>query len=54
MPNNRNDQAKAHSQVRESAEERSKITTGEVLLKNRGIRNYLKLILFKNCLTGGI
>ena len=39
MPDNRNDQAKAHLQARESAEERSKKSRGEVLSKNRAIRN---------------
>jgi hypothetical protein len=39
MPDNRNDQARAHLQARESAGESIKKTTGEVLPENRGIQN---------------
>jgi hypothetical protein len=35
MPNNRNDQGRAHLQARESAEEGNRKTTGEVLPENR-------------------
>jgi hypothetical protein len=52
-PDNHNDQARAHSQVRESAE-KSKKTKDEVLSKNRDIRNSLKSNHFKKCLTGGL
>jgi hypothetical protein len=54
MPDNRNDQARAHLQARESAEEKIQNRTGEVLPKIRDIRNHLKSIHFKKCLTGGI
>jgi hypothetical protein len=43
MPDNRNDQARAHLQARDSAEEKIKKTIGGVLPKNRDIHNQLKL-----------
>jgi hypothetical protein len=54
MPDNRNDQARAHLLARESAEEGSRKTTGEVLPENRGICNQLKSNRIKKCLTEGI
>jgi hypothetical protein len=54
MPNNRNDQAKAHLPARESAEEGNRKTTGEVLPENQDIYNCLKSNRIKKCLTGGI
>jgi len=54
MPDSRNDQARAHSEARESAEERIRKTTGGVLPKNRDIQNCPKLHQKKKCLTGGI
>jgi hypothetical protein len=54
MPHSHNDQARAHLQARDSAEERSRKTRGEVLSKNQSIHNYLKLNQNKKCLTGGI
>jgi hypothetical protein len=54
MPDNRNDQARAHLQARASAEEGNRKTTGEVLPENRGIWNRLKSCQIKKCLTGGI
>jgi hypothetical protein len=41
MPDNRNDQARAHLQARESAEEGIRKARGEVLPKIRGIPNFL-------------
>jgi len=54
MPDNRNDQARAHLQARASAEEGNRKTTGEVLPENRSIWNRLKSCQIKKCLTGGI
>lgn len=54
MPDNHNDQARAHFLARESAEERSEKTRGGVLSKNPVIYNCLKSNHFKKCLTGGL
>jgi hypothetical protein len=54
MPNNRNDQARAHLLAGESAGEKFRNTPGEVLPKNCNIRNCLKSGYFKKFLTGGI
>jgi hypothetical protein len=54
MPDNRNDQVRAHLLARESAEEGTRKTTGEVLPENRGIRNRLKSYPIKKRLTGGL
>jgi len=48
MPDNRNDQARAHLLAGESAEEKMRKTTGGVLSKTRGIQNCLKLHQKKN------
>jgi hypothetical protein len=54
MPDNRNDQARAHLLARESAEESTQKTTGEVLPEKQGIQNRLKSNQIKKCLTEGI
>jgi len=51
MPDNRNDQVRAHLLARESAEEGTRKTTGEVLPENWGIQNRLKSCRIKKCLT---
>jgi hypothetical protein len=47
MPDNRNDQARAHLQARDSAEEKIKKTTGEVLSKIRAHPQPTEIISIK-------
>jgi len=54
MPDNRNDQARAHLLARESAEEGIRKSTGGVLPKNRDTQNLPKSRHIKKCLTEGI
>ena len=54
MPDNHNDQARAHSQARESAEDRSKKTRGEVLPKKPGHPQLPEINSFQKVLDRGI
>jgi hypothetical protein len=54
MPDNRNDQVRAHSLGRRIRRRKIQKTTGGVLPKNRGFQNCPKLHQKKKCLTGGL